>query len=155
MLGGMLLVAGHAGRRARRRVRDRDARSACSRSGSSRTAARAFFAFLNPWDDAQGAGFQIVQAMIGMGSGGLFGVGLGQGVAEDLLPPRGAHGHDASRSSARSSASSASTAVIAAFALFAYAGLRIALGCRDPFGKRLAAGLTVLVCGQAAVNSPP
>jgi cell division protein FtsW len=43
-------------------------------------------------------------------------------------------------------------AVIAAYALFAYAGLDIALRCRDPFGKRLAAGLTVLVCGQAAVN---
>ena len=44
------------------------------------------------------------------------------------------------------------TAVIAAYALFAYAGLNIALRCRDPFGKRLAAGLTVLVCGQAAIN---
>ena len=42
--------------------------------------------------------------------------------------------------------------VIAAYAVFAYAGLRIALRCRDPFGKRLAAGLTVLVCGQAAIN---
>jgi cell division protein FtsW len=44
------------------------------------------------------------------------------------------------------------TGVLAAYLLFAYAGFRIALGCRDPFGKRLAAGLTVLVCGQAAVN---
>src|SRR5204862_3906453 len=35
---------------------------------------------------------------------------------------------------------------------FAYAGLSIAQRCRDPFGKRLAAGLTVLVCGQAAIN---
>ena len=43
-------------------------------------------------------------------------------------------------------------AVLAAYVLFAYAGFKIALGCRDPFGKRLAAGLTVLVCGQAAVN---
>ena len=43
-------------------------------------------------------------------------------------------------------------AVIGAFALFAYAGLNIALRCHDPFGKRLAAGLTALVCGQAAVN---
>src|SRR5207253_1517529 len=43
-------------------------------------------------------------------------------------------------------------AVIAAYGLFAYAGLDIAVRCRDPFGKRLAAGLTVLVCGQAAVN---
>src|SRR5207237_3392539 len=43
-----------------------------------------FFAFLHPWHDAQGTGFQIVQAMIGMGSGGLFGVGLGQGVKKNL-----------------------------------------------------------------------
>ena len=42
--------------------------------------------------------------------------------------------------------------MLAAYLLFAYAGFRIALHCRDPFGKRLAAGLTVLVCGQAAVN---
>mgnify|MGYP003949994793 CR=1 FL=1 len=41
---------------------------------------------------------------------------------------------------------------IGAYALFAYAGLDIAQRCKDPFGKRLAAGLTVLVCGQAAVN---
>jgi cell division protein FtsW len=44
------------------------------------------------------------------------------------------------------------TALVAAYAAFAYAGLRIALTCRDPFGKRLAAGLTVLVCGQASIN---
>jgi hypothetical protein len=42
--------------------------------------------------------------------------------------------------------------VILAYAAFAWAGLRIALACRDPFGKYLAAGLTVLVCGQAAIN---
>jgi cell division protein FtsW len=44
------------------------------------------------------------------------------------------------------------TALIAAYATFAYVGLRIALRCRDPFGKALAAGLTLLVCGQAAIN---
>jgi cell division protein FtsW len=44
------------------------------------------------------------------------------------------------------------SAVIAAFALFAYTGMRIALRCKDPFGKRLAAALTTLVCGQAFIN---
>ena len=44
------------------------------------------------------------------------------------------------------------TLVIAAYAAFAWAGLRIALQCTDPFGKRLAAGLTALVCGQAVIN---
>jgi cell division protein FtsW len=45
-----------------------------------------------------------------------------------------------------------SALVIAAFAVFAWAGFRVALTCRDPFGKRLAAGITTLVCAQAAVN---
>src|SRR6266566_1890891 len=45
------------------------------------------FSFLNPWQDAQGAGFQTVQAMIGLGSGGIFGVGLGQSVQKaNYLP---------------------------------------------------------------------
>jgi len=45
------------------------------------------FSFLNPWQDAQGAGFQTVQAMIGLGSGSIFGVGLGQSVQKvNYLP---------------------------------------------------------------------
>jgi cell division protein FtsW len=42
--------------------------------------------------------------------------------------------------------------VIAAFALLAIAGFRIAMRCKDPFGKLLASGITALVCGQAAIN---
>jgi cell division protein FtsW len=45
-----------------------------------------------------------------------------------------------------------STLVIAAYGAFAYAGLRVALLCRDPFGKLAAAGMTALVSGQAVVN---
>jgi cell division protein FtsW len=45
-----------------------------------------------------------------------------------------------------------STCVMLAYVAFAYAGLKVALACKDPFGKRLATGITVLVCGQAAVN---
>jgi cell division protein FtsW (lipid II flippase) len=44
------------------------------------------------------------------------------------------------------------TLVICAFALLAIAGFRIAMRCPDPFGKLLAAGITALVCGQAAIN---
>src|SRR5256886_4589543 len=45
------------------------------------------FSFINPWHDAQGAGFQIVQAMIGLGSGGIFGRGLGQSIEKaNFLP---------------------------------------------------------------------
>ena len=46
-----------------------------------------FLSFVNPWGDAQGAGYQIVQAMIGLGSGGLFGTGLGQGVGKIFYLP--------------------------------------------------------------------
>jgi cell division protein FtsW len=42
--------------------------------------------------------------------------------------------------------------VVGAFVLFGFAGFNVALRCRDRFGKTLAAGLTALVCGQAAVN---
>ena len=48
-------------------------------------------AFLNPWEDAGGSGFQSVQGQIALGSGGLFGLGPGPVGAEDLLPARGPH----------------------------------------------------------------
>jgi cell division protein FtsW len=108
-------------------------------------------AFLNPWDDPHGAGFQAVQAQISLGSGGLFGVGLGESVQKvNFLP-------EASTDMIFAIAGEelgliGTAAVILAYACFAYAGFTIALRCRDPFGKRLAAGLTALVCGQAAVN---
>src|SRR6476469_2288401 len=110
-----------------------------------------FFAFLNPWHDAQGTGFQIVQAMIGMGSGGIFGVGLGQGVQKIFYLPE-AHTDMIFAIIGEELGLVGAGLVVGAYMLFAYAGLRIALGCRDPFGKRLAAGLTALVCGQAVVN---
>jgi cell division protein FtsW len=109
------------------------------------------FSFIDPWHDPQGAGFQSVQAMIALGSGGIFGVGLGESVQKIYYLPEASTdmifaiiGEELGLVGV--------LAVIGAFALFAYAGLNIALRCHDPFGKRLAAGLTALVCGQAAVN---
>jgi cell division protein FtsW len=110
-----------------------------------------FFAFLHPWHDAQGTGFQIVQAMIGMGSGHIFGVGLGQGVQKIFYLPE-AHTDMMLANIGEELGLVGVTAVIAAYGLIAYAGLNIAMRCKDPFGKRLASGLTVLVCGQAAIN---
>ncbi|HET7760112.1 MAG TPA: putative peptidoglycan glycosyltransferase FtsW, partial [Gaiellaceae bacterium] len=109
------------------------------------------FSFLNPWHDAQGAGFQTVQAMIGLGSGGIFGVGLGQSVQKANYLPE-AHTDMIFAIIGEELGLVGATFVIAAYCAFAYAGLRIALQCKDPFGKRLAAGLTALVCGQAAIN---
>ncbi len=110
-----------------------------------------FFSFLNPWHDAQGAGFQTVQAMIGLGSGGIFGVGLGQGVQKVFYLPE-AHTDMIFAIIGEELGLVGVTLVIAAYAAFAWAGLRIALQCAEPFGARLAAGLTALVCGQAVIN---
>src|SRR5438128_9012939 len=88
-----------------------------------------FFAFLHPWHDAQGTGFQIVQAMIGMGSGGIFGVGLGQGVQKIFYLPE-AHTDMMLANIGEELGLVGVTAVIGAYVLFAYAGLRVALGCR-------------------------
>jgi cell division protein FtsW len=109
------------------------------------------FSFLDPWSDAQGSGFQIVQAMIGLGSGGFFGEGLGQGVQKIFYLPE-AHTDMIFAIIGEELGLVGTAAVIAAYAAFAHAGLRIALACPDPFGKRLAAALTALVCGQATIN---
>ena len=109
------------------------------------------FSFLNPWHDAQGAGFQTVQAMIGLGSGGFFGVGLGEGVQKVFYLPE-AHTDMIFAIIGEELGLVGATVVIAAYAAFAWAGLRIALRCRDPFGKSLAAGITTLICGQAVLN---
>jgi cell division protein FtsW len=109
------------------------------------------FSFINPWHDAQGAGFQIVQAMIGLGSGGIFGVGLGQGVQKVFYLPE-AHTDMIAATIGEELGLVGLSALILGYVVFAYAGTRIALACRDPFGKYTAAGLTTLVCGQAALN---
>ena len=109
------------------------------------------FSFLDPWSDAQGAGFQIVQATIGIGSGGVTGAGLGEGVGKISYLPE-AHTDMIFAVIGEELGLIGVTLVICAFAVLALAGFRIAMRCKDPFGKLLAAGITALVCGQAAIN---
>ena len=107
--------------------------------------------FLDPWQDPQGTGFQSVQAMLALGSGGFFGVGLGESVQKVYYLPEASTdmifaiiGEELGLFGA--------FAVLGAFVVFGYAGFNVALACRDPFGKLLATGITALICGQAAVN---
>jgi cell division protein FtsW len=109
------------------------------------------FSFLDPWSDAEGSGFQIVQALIGFGSGGVTGEGLGESVSKVLYLPE-AHTDMIFAVIGEELGLVGSMLVIGAFAAFAFAGFRVALRCKDPFGKLLAAGITALVCGQASVN---
>jgi len=109
------------------------------------------FSFLDPWKDPQGAGFQTVQALISLGSGGPFGVGLGHGVAKVNYLPE-AHTDMILGVIGEELGLVGVAAVLAAFVVFAWAGLRVALACKDPFGKRLAVGVVALVSGQAVIN---
>jgi cell division protein FtsW len=107
--------------------------------------------FMDPWKDPTGAGLQNVQALISLGSGGIFGRGLGSGIEPLGYLPE-AHTDMMFAVVGEELGLVGITLVIMAFCAFGYAGVRLAIACRDPFAKRLAAGITALVCGQAAIN---
>lgn len=108
-------------------------------------------AFLDPWQDAEDGGYQIVQAFIAIGRGGLTGEGLGQSVQKANFLPE-AHTDMIFAVVGEELGLVGVTLILLAFAAFAWAGCRVARTCRDPFGMRVAAGATALICGQAAVN---
>ena len=107
--------------------------------------------FLNPGADATGAGFQAAQAKIALGSGGLFGVGIGNGVQKAFYLPE-AHTDMISAVIGEELGLVGILGVVGLFGLFGYAGLQVAKKARDRYGKLLVAGLTSLVLVQATVN---
>jgi cell division protein FtsW len=107
--------------------------------------------FLDPWKDPSGNGLQNVQALISLGSGGVFGRGLGQGIHKIHYLPE-AHTDMIFAVIGEELGLVGAALVMVGYSAFAYAGLRLAITTKDPFGKRLAAGITALVCGQAAIN---
>jgi cell division protein FtsW len=107
--------------------------------------------FLNPTGDPSGAGFQAIQAKIALGSGGIFGVGLGQSLQKAFYLPE-AHTDMIAAVIGEELGLAGLSVLVGLFGLFAYAGLRTAQRARDRYGKLLAAGLTSLVVVQAIVN---
>jgi cell division protein FtsW len=107
--------------------------------------------FLNPGADASGAGFQAAQAKIAFGSGGFFGVGIGNGVQKAFYLPE-AHTDMISAVIGEELGLVGILGVVGLFALFGYAGLQVAKKARDNYGKLLVAGLTALVLVQATIN---
>ena len=108
-------------------------------------------AFLNPWADAQGSGFQSVQAMIAIGSGGPFGVGLGQSVQKLFYLPE-AHTDMILAVIGEELGFVGIAGVLFLYGMIAYAGLRAARMARDLYSKLLAAGITSVILIQATVN---
>ncbi len=107
--------------------------------------------FLHPDGDPGGAGFQLIQAKIALGSGGLFGVGLGESLQKAFYLPE-AHTDMIAAVIGEELGMVGIGALVGLYGMFAYAGLKIAQGARDRYGKLLAAGLTSMVLVQALVN---
>jgi cell division protein FtsW len=107
--------------------------------------------FIDPAADPSGSGFQSIQAKIAMGSGGVFGVGLGESLQKAFYLPE-AHTDMIAAVIGEELGLLGIGALVGLFGLFGYAGLRIAQGARDRYGKLLAAGLTALVLIQAIIN---
>ncbi len=107
--------------------------------------------FLHPNSDTGGAGFQAKQATIAIGSGGVFGVGLGESVQKASYLPE-AHTDMIAAVIGEELGLAGMFVLIGLFGMFGYAGLRAAHRARDRFSKLLAAGLTSLILAQAALN---
>jgi cell division protein FtsW len=107
--------------------------------------------FLDPSGDPGGAGFQLIQAKIALGSGGLFGVGLGESLQKAFYLPE-AHTDMIAAVIGEELGMAGIGALVGLYGIFGYAGFRIAQSARDRYGKLLAAGLTSLVLVQAMVN---
>ena len=112
---------------------------------------RRLFAFLDPWEHSQDAGFQLVQSLIAFGSGGLSGVGLGQSKQKMFFLPE-AHTDFIFALVGEELGLIGALAVLALFAVVAVRGFRVAARHPDCFASLLAFGLTAVLILSAVVN---
>jgi len=108
-------------------------------------------AFINPWADAGGSGFQSVQGQIAIGSGGLFGLGPGQSVQKIFYLPE-AHTDFILAVIGEELGVAGICVLLALYGMIGYAGLRTAKAARGAYAKLLATGLTSLILCQALLN---
>src|SRR5215213_8450120 len=107
--------------------------------------------FLDPWADQQGAGFQVVQSLIAIGSGGPNGLGFAQGKQKMLFLPF-AHSDFIFAVVGEELGLVGATAIVAVFALFLWRGVRTALLAPDRFGMLLSIGIVTSIVAQALFN---
>lgn len=110
-----------------------------------------FTTFLNPFEDPQGAGFQIVQSLYAIGSGGFFGLGLGQSRQKYLYIPE-PHNDFIFSIICEELGFFGALLVIILFALFIWRGIRIAMAAPDTFSSLATGGIIGLVGFQVIVN---
>jgi cell division protein FtsW len=107
--------------------------------------------FLDPSADASGAGFQGMQATIALGSGGIFGVGLGESLQKAFYLPE-AHTDMIAAVIGEELGMIGIAVLVGLYMLLGYAGFRTAQKARDRYGRLLAAGLTAMILVQASIN---
>ena len=107
--------------------------------------------FLDPWADPQGAGFQVVQSLIAIGSGGIDGLGFAQGKQKMLFLPF-AHSDFIFAVVGEELGLVGALGVVAVFALFLWRGVRTALLAPDRFGMLLSLGIVTGIVAQALFN---
>jgi len=107
--------------------------------------------FLHPFSDSEGAGFQTVQALTAIGSGGLVGVGLGESVQKIFYLPE-AHTDMILAIIGEELGLFGILGVAVLYGMIGYAGLRTAKAAPDRYSKLLAVGITALILCQATLN---
>ena len=112
---------------------------------------RRVLVFLNPEADPQGSGFQLLQSLIAVGSGGLTGVGLMESRQQLFYLPE-AHTDFIFAVLCEELGFLGALAVMALFGIYGWRGFRAALAAPDAFGRLAAVGITVMVLGQALIN---
>lgn len=112
---------------------------------------RRLVVFADPWRDPQGAGWQVVQSLLAFGSGGVMGVGWGQGVQKLLYLPE-AHSDFVFAIIGEESGLLGTYAIVGMFLLLAAIGAKIALRAEDQGGAFLAMGLTFMLAAGAGMN---
>lgn len=112
---------------------------------------RRITAFLDPWADPSGKGYQTIQALLALGPGGLFGLGLGQSKQKFLYLPEN-HTDFIFAMIGEELGFVGASLVVVLFFIFAWRGFRVAMGAPDAFTGLLAVGLTAMVSIQAMIN---
>ncbi len=107
--------------------------------------------FVHPSADASGAGFQGTQASIALGSGGIFGVGIGESVQKAFYLPE-AHTDMIAAVIGEELGLIGINVLVGLYMLLGYAGFRTAQRAKDRYGRLLAAGLTAMILVQASIN---
>ncbi len=112
---------------------------------------RRISAFLDPWQDPRGSGFQIIQSWLALGSGGWFGRGIGESKQKLFYLPE-AHTDFIFAVIGEELGLVGGLALLALFVVLVWRGLRVGLRAPDSFGVYLALGITVLLATQTIVN---